>query len=197
MRTGDPSVPEPADGHTHGHDDEYRQVVRIMESLRIGCGNLGEHRHEHRTAEGRTSWAQHHHHDIRCLVEAGANVGRAEVHEQFVKPLAEEASRQGLELMRTQAELRGVKQMLTQVQKRCDDLQGQVESLRWRDRIRGVFMRQHPAVGPWDTIEDLWTDWLAEQVDEQALAHLARLARLEQTEQTEQEPCAPPEPGDQ
>lgn len=157
-RQHDPSAPDIGDHH--GDGKERAIVVDLMHRLNAFCENRGMHTHpvatEDEQGRVRSRSITHHHHDLRCLVEAGRNqvlpdLKKAEA--RATRWMARSQRRQAA-LLRSQEETRAAQARIVAKQATLDQV--------W------VFMESMPAVGPWATVMDQFTAWQDEQAEEQA-----------------------------
>jgi hypothetical protein len=169
-RVTDPVAPMAHD-HDHGtsgivklltEKGESGVVVQIMGDQDISCQNMGAHQHGH-------NQQMHHHHDLLCLVEAGANTVRF--------PLAQAV----LNLELSQHEVNLLKGQVAILEDQHVSLQNRIFNLRddygqVRDSLDEAerFMDGTPAQGPWGTVREQFLDWKDEEKEQ-----LARLAEDE------------------
>lgn len=153
-RVSDP--PGAVVAHDHSHVppqfvdkgvDEAKLAILVMGDHDVSCNNLGSHRH------GRDQ-ERHHHHDLACLIEAGANT---------VRPQLVEAIQHAENLNGMITRLHDSERMLS--------LQRD-EALRQRDILKADiqqmlrFMQHSTARGPWATVYDQYLDWVIEEAME-------------------------------
>lgn len=146
--------------HSHGEPILDGDVVAgLLTILGLDCGGVGVHTHQQVRSRGQGVYAtqsgSHHHHDIRCLVEAGANPVRRQLLDE---------QQHSHRLMRTLEEVRDTLArkvgLLGELQTRYDRLAQSNEDMR-------TFMKEMPAVGPWENLREQYNAWLDER-DEQA-----------------------------
>lgn len=146
-REGDLQAPAATD-HDHGDPEGARISSDLMSRMGISCGHLGAHGHD--------SHPLHHHHDLRCLVEAGANAIRPDL--KTAKERLEIKARSQQHYMRKSEEFR------------LDALSAQasLRAVRASATEMVAFMESMPAVGPWTTVFDQYNSWLDEQATKEA-----------------------------
>lgn len=155
-RQHDPSAPDIGDHH--GDGKERAIVVDLMHRLNTFCENRGMHTHpvatEDEQGRVRSRSITHHHHDLRCLVEAGRN----QVLPDLKKAKADAEMWQARSQRRQDALLR-LQEEHRQTQASLRHRQADVDEM-----IR--FMEAMPAVGPWATVYDQYVAWVDEQQEE-------------------------------
>jgi len=155
-RGDNPRAAVASDGHTHGADPaEARMVTDLMAILGVSCSGLGSHTHpvEENDGHGRVRRLSrpHHHHDLRCLVEAGANQVRPRL----------DAAETRADSFAAQIKVRG-KVILEQAQQ-IERLEGVNRALTDDAASVGAFLRAMPAVGPWKTLAEQYHSWVEEE----------------------------------
>ncbi len=153
--------------HSEGALSEGEVTLDLMKRLRVFCEQRGFHTHgmaTDRTADRtfNSSPMAHHHHDLRCLVEAGANQIRPEL-DKVSRKLTDAKSRlsSARQTIARQAQEKG------SLERDLKDTKAAKATLA--DELRQVrrFMLSMPAVGPWDTLRDQYDSWCEEQEDQE------------------------------
>ncbi len=162
------SIEQIVSQHEHGEGllKESEIALDLMKRLRVFCDQRGFHTHgmaTDRTADRtfNSSPMAHHHHDLRCLVEAGANQIRPEL------------DKVGRKLTDTKSRLSSARQTIARYGAEIDRQTRVLESTRAslkaiqaeQDQMRR-FMASMPAVGPWGTLSDQYDSWCEEQAEE-------------------------------
>lgn len=140
--------------HSHGstlsgrmaQQDEAEITVGMMTRMDVDCDEVGFHRHD--------GLLPHHHHDLRCLVEAGANEVRPDL-----RQARETVDRQRRDLTRLRGQVDDLRLQASQAHNRFEAAQASLEQA-----FR--FMESMPAKGPWATVYDQYVAWVDEQAEE-------------------------------
>lgn len=174
-RSLNPQGPTATD-HYHDQDGSEQEVVSdLMARLGVSCGNLGAHSHP---SPDRHTGGLHHHHDLRCLVEAGRIQGR----QQQADRLAEVLTSNGDEISR-------LMRQIDRLQQRVEKLTVDRYRLSEEQRLLGGYLAAMPAVGPWETLAQQYDSWREEMEDEATVLLAQALGReLTQTETTRSRP---------
>lgn len=151
----------------HSHTERGispEEVIRIMRVNGVDCLNEGAHTHQMPVDVGSERVVRraypHHHHDVGCLIEAGANKIRPDLHH---------ARRHLTTALDTITALRS---QVAQLQRDLERATTTEEASQASLAEVFEFMQSMPAVGPWKTVYDQYVTWLEERV-EQAIEEAA------------------------
>jgi hypothetical protein len=151
----------PPHSHTSGGDKESRVTLDLMERLGVWCNLHGGHAHSSVAYRGERQRSvqtpPHHHHDLRCLVEAGANE---------VRPLLERQQRHN---EAQHVEILHLKERIDRLERRLAISETARELANQHNDRYEAFLDSGAGGGPWETLRDRYDDWLMEQGEEEEL----------------------------
>ena len=147
----------PDHAHAQQQRDEAEVAIDLRQRMNVDCGNIGFHRHlvpgKYVTSSRSDQWP-HHHHDLRCLFEAGVQSLRPKMIDQE-RRLASQAS-----------QVRHLRQRVDEEQARARTTQRTLDAARGTMTEMVQFMESMPAVGPWKSVYDQYLAWVDEKREE-------------------------------